>query len=390
MSVIRRLYRGETDFDFIGRRKLWFLISGSLLLICTLSLLIQGLDYSIEFRGGVSVQATVAPDGPLGDSSDREVVSQVQDALADAGVTGAQVQVAISGDDRQVFVQTKELEDPAEQQNLITTVQDLAGATSAETASERVGSRWGGEITEKAVRALLIFLVVILAFISWRFEWKMAVAAVIALIHDLIITAGVYSFTGFEVSPSTVIAILTILGYSLYDTVVVFDKVEEETTLYATSGKRTYKDTVNLAMNEVFMRGLNTSLTTLLPIGALLTIGAGLLGANTLQDLALALFVGILAGTYSSVFVATPALTLMKENEPRFKASREKILRDAKRSRPQPRPEAAVAEGEGVEEIERELPDDSSAPPAARTTSSPSGPARPKAGSKKTKRRKKR
>lgn len=390
------MYRGETDFDFIGRRNIWFMISGAIVAICIASLAIQGLDYSIEFRGGVSVQATVPPEGPLGDLSDAEIVTEVQDALGESGVTGAQVQVATSGNDRQVLVQTKEIADPELQQAFISTVQDTVGASGEETASERVGSRWGGEITDKAVQALIIFMIVILAFISWRFEWKMAIAAVIALVHDLTITAGIYSFTSFEVSPSTVIAILTILGYSLYDTVVVFDKVEEDTTLYATSGKRTYKDTVNLAMNEVFMRGLNTSLTTLLPIGALLTIGAGLLGANTLQDLALALFVGILAGTYSSIFVATPVLTLMKENEPRYKATREKLLRDAKRSEAKAQPAAdttpaatpVAAEGEGPEEIESEVAAAGGTRSQTRSANRP--PPRPKAGTKKAKRRKKR
>jgi preprotein translocase subunit SecF len=237
----------------------------------------------------------------------------------------------------------------------------------------------------------VIFLIVIVAFISWRFEWKMAVAALIALFHDLIVTAGVYSLAGFEVTPSTIVAILTILGYSLYDTVVVFDKLEENTSMFASTGRMTYQDSANLAMNQVFMRSLNTSLATLLPVTALLVVGAGLLGAGTLKDLALALLVGILSGTYSSIFVATPILSMLKEREPRYRSIREKVLRDAKRA-PVPAPAAvgavAVAAGDGG--------DVPAAAVSGPTTTMPrrSGPARPssksRAGSKKAKRRKKR
>ncbi|HWL66218.1 MAG TPA: protein translocase subunit SecF, partial [Actinomycetota bacterium] len=222
----------------------------------------------------------------------------------------------------------------------------------------------------KAIRALLIFLVVVSLFISLRFEWKMALGALIALLHDLIVTAGAYAAVGFEVTPSTIIAILTILGYSLYDNVVVFDKLEENTVAYAATGKMTYQDSANLAVNQVFMRSLNTSLTTMLPVGALLFVGAGLLGATTLKDLALALLVGMLVGAYSSVFVAVPILTMLKEREPRYKNVREKVLRDAKRASLQPATAGAQADG-------------------GQTAGSSSQP-RARAGSKKAKRRKRR
>ena len=235
------------------------------------------------------------------------------------------------------------------------------------------------------MRALLVFMLVVLVFISWRFEWKMGVAALVALVHDLVITAGVYSLVGFEVTPSTVIAILTILGYSLYDTVVVFDKVEENTAALATTGRMTYQASANVAMNQVFMRSLNTSLATLLPVAALLFIGAGLLGAGTLKDLSLALFVGILMGSYSSIYVATPVLSLWKEKEPKYKGVREKVLRDAKRA------EASSAR-RSLLDSEQELEAVPATPGSPSIPASPAAarPNRPRPGNKKAKRRKRR
>ena len=375
---LSRIYRGETNVDFIGKRRIWFTISALILLICLISLFTRNLNYGIEFAGGVSIQAPVELEGPLGEASDSEVTSEIRDALSEFGASEAQIQIATSGQDRTAIVQTKEVADPEQQALVVAAVAETVGASTEATDSSRIGSKWGGEITRKAVRALIIFLLVIFAFISWRFEWKMAIAAIVALIHDLLITAGVYSLVGFEVTPSTVIAILTILGYSLYDTVVVFDKVEETTVAYASSGKMTYQDSANVALNQVFMRSLNTSLSTLLPIAALLFIGAGFLGAETLKDLALALLVGTLIGTYSSIFVATPVLSVWKEHEPRYKNIREKVLRQA---RAQSSAEPALAGAE--------VPDRAGSP-AVRPVSS-GGPApRPKAGAKKAKRRKKR
>lgn len=375
---LSRIYRGDTNVDFIGKRRVWFLISAAVVSICLLSLLTKGLNYGIEFAGGVSIQAPVELDGPLGDASDTEITTEIRDALTEFGAEDAQIQIATSGQDRTAIVQTKEVADPDEQALVVAAVAETVGASTEATDSSRIGSKWGGEITRKAVRALIIFLLVIFAFISWRFEWKMAISAIIALIHDLLITAGVYSIVGFEVTPSSVIAILTILGYSLYDTVVVFDKVEETTVAYASSGKMTYQDSANVALNQVFMRSLNTSLSTLLPIAALLFIGAGFLGAETLKDLALALLVGTLIGTYSSIFVATPVLSVWKEHEPRYKNIREKVLRQARAQAAEP---ALVG---------TEVPDRTGGPVTARPVSSGGPAARPRAGSKKAKRRKKR
>jgi preprotein translocase subunit SecF len=382
-GTLARVFRGETNIDFIGRRKLWFALSALLILVSAASLIAKGLNYGIEFEGGVSIKAPVATDGPLGGASQTEIVPAVQDALGPFDVGDAQIQISEDDEITSVLVQTKEIADAEEQGEVVAAVSDSVGASIAETDSQRIGSKWGQEITDKAVRALIIFFVVILAFMSWRFEWKMALASILALTHDLVITAGVYSIVGFEVTPSSVIAILTILGYSLYDTVVVFDKVEENAIQLAATGRMTYHDSANLALNEVFMRSLNTALSTLLPVGALLFVGAGLLGASTLRDLALALFVGLLASAYSSIFVATPVLSMWKEREPRYRGVRERLLRDAKRPAiaPAGRDDDAGAEAKAEPEL---------AAVGSRPSTTTRPPARPRAGSKKAKRRKRR
>ncbi|MGH2821300.1 MAG: protein translocase subunit SecF [Actinomycetota bacterium] len=380
IDTLGRIYRGETDIDFIGRRRLWFILSTVVVVSCIVLLATRGLNLGIEFVGGVQIQAPIAAEGPLGDAPGPEVVARVQQALEPLGAGDATVQVATDDEGgRTLSVQTEEVADPERQNQVISAVAETVGASDQDIDSSSIGERWGSEITGKAARALLIFLVVVVAYMSVRFEWKMAAAAMIALIHDLLITAGVYSAIGFEVTPASVIAILTILGYSLYDTVVVFDKVEEDTSVYAGSGRMTYQDSANLALNEVFMRSLNTSFMTILPVGALLFVGAGLLGADTLKDLALALFVGLLVGAYSSVFVATPALTVWKEKEPRFRNVREKVLRDRKQAA------TAAPASEGGEEAERTPVTVGSGPSSS---SRPGG--RPRAGSKKSKRRKRR
>jgi preprotein translocase subunit SecF len=399
-GVLHRMYHGETKVDFVGKRKLWFLISGIAIIISLVSLLFRtvpsdcasfpvighGLRCGIEFNGGVQLRSDVSPTGPLGKASDLQVVSELRDAMSSFG--SVTVQVGHQGATRSALVQTGVL--PKAQQNAARDeVAKTTGASPDSVSFTSIGGSWGSDVSSKAIRALVIFLIVIVAFISWRFEWKMAVAALLALFHDLILTAGVYSLAGFEVTPSTIVAILTILGYSLYDTVVVFDKLEENTAMFASTGRMTYQDSANLAMNQVFMRSLNTSLATLLPVTALLVVGAGLLGAGTMKDLALALLVGILSGTYSSIFVATPILSMFKEREPRYRNVREKVLRDAKRG-VTPAPVGAVAMG-GTDGGEVPAPGVSTP-----TTTMPrrSGSARPssksRAGSKKAKRRKKR
>jgi preprotein translocase subunit SecF len=194
------------------------------------------------------------------------------------------------------------------------------GVKPADITSQSVGSTWGSQITKKAIYGLIFFLIAVIIYLSFRFEWKMALSAIVALIHDLVITAGIYSLVGFEVSPSTVIALLTILGYSLYDTVVVFDKVRENTAGIASGSRLTFSQSANLAVNQTLVRSINTSIIALLPVAGLLIIGAGLLGAGSLKDLALALLIGLASGAYSSIFIATPMVADMKEREPQYQA----------------------------------------------------------------------
>lgn len=380
-----RIYRGETKFDFIGRRRYWFALSALVLAVSFGSMIVKGFTYGIEFAGGISIQAPI-DEATVAGTDEAEISGMVRDALRPLGAGTAQIQVLGEGTDRSILVQTGEVGDPAAQQAIRRTVAETVGSGEGETDFQSVGRRWGAEITERALRALVIFLVVILAYLAWQFEWKMAVAAIVALFHDVAITAGFYSLVGFEVTPSTVIAILTILGYSLYDTVVVFDKVEEHTTMYSTTGRMTYQDSANVAMNSVFARSINTSLTTLIPVAALLFIGAGLAGAETLKDLALALFIGILVGTYSSVFVATPVLTVMKEREPRYRSVREKVLREAKRASAAP----VMGESSGGD-VSVAAEGAARAAPAPRPSgAAPRQAPRQRAGSKKARRRKKR
>ncbi|HEX9855719.1 MAG TPA: protein translocase subunit SecF [Acidimicrobiia bacterium] len=326
MSVLGTLYRGETGYDFVGRRRTFFVISGVLIAISIISLATRKLDGSVDFTGGTIVEAPNEAGVTIG---------EVRSALSAIGEGGARVQLVGDNDDL-ILVQTRALS-VQHQDELVSAVAAIAGASVDDTNVDAVGPTFGAEITRRAVEALVIFLGVVALFITWRFEWKMAMAAMAALFHDLLITAGFYSVVGFEVTPSTVIAVLTILGYSLYDTVVVFDKIIENARELA--NKQTYGEIANLSMNQVLMRSINTSLTTLLPIGSLLFVGSYALGADTLREFALALFVGVAAGTYSSIFIATPLLTLWKEREPQWR----RMERRAERRVPELLEQAAVA-----------------------------------------------
>ena len=313
----RSLYRGETAIDFIGIRRRWFLLSAILLSISILGLAFLRLDGSIDFTGG-----TILDVPNVADSS----VADVREALATIGQDGARVQITEDQGTTRVLVQTEAL-DPVAQDRLVAVLAAIAGVDTDETNLEAVGPTFGAEVTRTAITALLWFLVVVAVFISWRFEWKMAIGALSALFHDLLITAGIYAVVGFEVTPATVIAVLTILGYSLYDTVVVYDKILEN--VRDLGDRSTFTEIANLSTNQVLMRSINTSLTTLLPIGSLLLVGSYLLGAATLREFALALFVGVAAGTYSSIFVATPLLTVWKEREPEWQRQQRRAARRA-------------------------------------------------------------
>jgi len=314
VSVLARMYRGETHFDFVGASKRTLIVSAVLIVLSILALVVRPLNLSIDFTGGT----VIVVDNESGAS-----VEDVRDALRGVGEGSARVQ--LTGENGEgLLIQTEAL-DAAEQDELIVVVADVAGAGIDQVSVDAVGPTFGDEVTRRAIQALVVFLVVVALFISWRFEWKMAVAALAALFHDLIITAGLYAVIGFPVSPATVIAILTILGYSLYDTVVVFDKVTEN--VHELHNRATYTEIINISLNQVLMRSINTSLTSLLPIGSLVFVGSFALGADTLREFALALFIGISLGTYSSIFVAAPILARLKETEPEWERARRRAAR---------------------------------------------------------------
>jgi preprotein translocase subunit SecF len=330
VSLLTRLYRGETEFDVISNRNRWFVISGTAMVLSILALIVFRLDLSVDFTGGSIVEAPNPNDVSVG---------EMRDGLTSIGLDDARIQI-LEGDEKRVRVQTEALDAEALDE-LTATVAEVAGVTFDDTEVDAVGPTFGEEITRRAVEALIVFLAVVVVFISWRFEWKMALGAIAALFHDLIITFGIYALLGFEVTPATVIAILTILGYSLYDTVVVYDKITEN--VEELQSKFTFAEIANLSMNQVMMRSINTSLTSLLPIGSLLFIGSFLLGATTLREFALALFIGVALGTYSSIFVATPLLTVLKEREPQWARMERRMSRRDEESAVPTAAAAAVA-----------------------------------------------
>ncbi len=306
-SLATRLYRGEVSYDFIGKRLRWYIGSGIVIIVGVISLAIQGLNPSIDFKGGAQFL------GPLNHHS----ISDVSSAVNSTGVTTEVAETVGTGSDRQFKVETKTL--TADQVTSIDrALASKLGITESQISPTTVGSTWGTQITHKAIEGLIVFLIVVILYLSVRFEWKMALAAIIALIHDLVVTAGIYSLSGLQVSPSTVIALLTILGYSLYDTVVVFDKVRENTASIAGGSRMTFSQATNLGVNQTLVRSINTSIIALMPVAGLLAIGAGLLGAGSLKDLAFALFIGLASGAYSSIFIASPLLCEFKEREPTY------------------------------------------------------------------------
>jgi preprotein translocase subunit SecF len=312
-SVWHRLYHGETTFDFIGKRKIGFTISAVLLVITLVSLLGRGLNLGLDFKGG-SVWDVPAKNGLT--------VGDVKSVLEADGIKAedAKIQTVTGASGARIRVQIGVLKDNAKLAKIGSDLAAKAGITDIqEVAVNTVSSTWGKEITNKAISALIVFFVALTIYIRIRFEWKMAIAAFIAVVHDVAISVGAYSLFGFTVAPATVIAFLTILGFSLYDTIVVFDKVHENTRKL-TTGRYTYGDVVNLSMNQTLMRSINTTLAAVLPVLSLLVIGAGVMGAVAIKDFALALFVGLLVGAYSSIFIATPILWFLKNREPRNKA----------------------------------------------------------------------
>ena len=351
-NIGQRLYRGEVSYDFVGRWKRWYIFSAIILLVAVGALAFRGLNLGIEFRGGADF---AIPNATCSVSEAREVAE---------AETGGQtiVTVASSGTMR---VQTIPLTS-AESIELSESLGGVCGVAASEITVQVVGPTWGAEISSKALQGLVIFLVLVTIFLSIYFEWRMAIGALVALAHDLVITVGIYALFGLEVTPATAIGVLTILAYSLYDTVVVYDKVKENTRGIAGQSVMTYDEAANLAVNQTVVRSINTSLTSLLPVLAIIIVGAGLLGAGTLLDLAVALAVGMAAGTYSSIFIATPVLAQLKRQQPEMKALAARV--QARRK------QAAKATATAGDSGGDSAGDSSGALAGATTTASPASP----------------
>jgi len=307
-----RLYSGETSFNIVERRKRWYSISAIFLLAAIGALVIQGLHLGIEFKGGASYTVT----------QPTATVAQARSAVAGIGIPGEVIVQKIGTN--KVRLQTGAVT-PAQSQAIESALTSTFSVTAESIDTQLVGPSWGKEITRKALYGLFAFLLAVMLFLAMAFEPKMAIAAIVAVVHDVLITVGIYALVGFDVTPATVIGFLTILGYSLYDTVVVFDKVRENTKSVAANSKMTYSQAANLAVNQTLVRSANTSLIALLPVASILFVGAGLLGAGTLKDLSLALFIGLAVGTYSSVFIAPPFLAQLREKEPAMQALAKRV-----------------------------------------------------------------
>jgi preprotein translocase subunit SecF len=355
-------YHERTNFDFTGRPWRWAILSGTLLLIAVVAMFTRGLNLGIDFEGGTSWQVPVQ-----GKSAS---VGDVRDVLRPLGLGDAKVLVLEGDSGESVRVQSEEV-NPAEEGQVSDALAQYGGVTRNDVSVDTVGPTFGDQVRNNAIKALIVFFVVVAAYLAFRFEWKMAVAAIVAVAHDIVITVGVYALTGFEVTPATVVAFLTILGFSMYDTVVVFDKVKENEATLGTVRGDSYSRMANRSTNQVLMRSLSTSLVAVLPVASLLFVGAGLFGALVLRDFALALFVGILTGAYSSIFVATPLLAWWKEREPRFRSLRERSATQLARA--EASVEEPAAEPEPVAEPEPAAATIPASTPTRPTSPRPSG-----------------
>jgi preprotein translocase subunit SecF len=358
-------YRGHTipHFRFIEHRRWWFTISGVVIVLSILGFAVRGLNLSIDFEGGAQISYTWQT---------AVSVEDVSATLAEHGHPDADVQIA-NGDT--VLIRTDSLTGDAQTSaELLDALSEQAGIDRSEINVQDVGPTWGEEISRKALTGLVVVLLAITLYITIRFEWKMAIGAMIALVHDVVITAGVYALTGREVTPETVIAILTILGFSLYDTVVIYDKIQENTESAALVAREGYASVVNLSLNQVFMRSVNTSLVVLLPILSLLFFGG-----DTLKNFAFAMFVGVATGAYSSIFIAAPVLTILKGREARYRQL--EARRSVRETRTASRAEAPVGPSGTAEEGEGEGVAVAAAAPT-RVAGRSAGPSRPRPKSK--------
>ena len=331
------LYTGEKSIDFIGRRKTWYVISIVLIIVSIAGPLLRGgFTFGIEFTGGSQFQVHLA------DGQDRDLEA-AEEAVAEVLPTSAPRVSQLGPTD--VRVQTEALSD-AENQSVTAALAERYGVSEADVTYSYIGPAWGQDITRQAIIALVVFVVFAALVMAIYFRtWKMSLAALVALLHDLVITAGIYGISGFEITPAAMIGFLTILGYSLYDTVVVFDKIRENTAPGELNDRRTFAESVNLGVNQTLVRSINTSVVALLPVASILFIGAFVLGAGTLRDISLALFIGILVGAYSTIFIAAPVYAQLRGGEEPVKRRDAKVLQA--RERAGGRDAAADAHGEG-------------------------------------------
>lgn len=341
--TLKDLYHENTSFDFLLRRWRWVLISGLLVFVSIAGFVLRdGLNLGLDFTGGTSWQLTAVGGKNVSTADIRSLLEaqHIKDPkIVILGTNGVRVEATTVP--------------RATEANVTEALAKYAGVTVRAVSVSEVGPSWGGKVSREALIALGMFFVAIALYLSLRFEFKMAVAAILAVIHDIVITIGVYAVTGYEVTPATVIAFLTILGFSLYDTVVVFDKIRENTPQLTTVKGLTYTSMANTSLNEVLMRSLNTSFVALLPVASLLVVGVGFEGAIALRDFGLALFIGLLIGAYSSIFVATPILAWWKEREPRYRALAERSASRAGREMAT----AGVASGKGLPPLDDDAED---------------------------------
>src|SRR3954470_10424025 len=303
------LYTGRKSIDFVGRTRLWYAISGLIIVTAVLGLYFKGLHFGLEFRGGAQFTVSLPSNEVTQDNADK-----LREDVAGTGIPSAQ-QVGVTTAGKNSIIVGAEPLTPLESNRIPAEIQQSVGVTKADISKDEIGPSWGKEVAKRSAIGLVVFLVLVVLMIWGYFrQWKMSVAAMVALAHDLLITVGIYALSGFEVTPATVTGVLTILGFSLYDTVVVFDKVRENTKNLRES-HQTYAEAANLAVNQTLVRSINTSIVALIPVGAILYVGAVQLGSGPLKDLALALFVGMAAGAYSSIFIATPLLVQLKSGE---------------------------------------------------------------------------
>ncbi|MFC4950814.1 protein translocase subunit SecF [Pseudonocardia sp. GCM10023141] len=375
-SVLSRLYTGTGAFDVVGKKKVWYIGFGLLMLVCLLSIIFRGFNLGIDFTGGTQLQF------PASEQATQDAVTRVYDHAI--GLPPEAVQTVGAGGSATVQIRSQ----PLDAAQVVKLKQELFDAfhpanpgdapAQAAISDSAVSGSWGGQITQQAIIALAVFLVLVTLFLAFYFERSMALSALVALLHDVLVTAGVYSIVGFEVTPSTVIGLLTILGFSLYDTVVVFDKVKENTRGLLGLTRRTYAEAANLALNQTLMRSINTSLIAVLPVIGLMVVGVGLLGVGTLADLALVQMVGIVAGALSSLLLATPLLVDLKMRDPRF---RDQAHRVALRRRKNAALQAGAVDADGDVDLTDDAVLDTELRRERAMSAASSAPARPgKAG----------